>query len=100
MDRRPRRPERREGGPAQAQTPIVKELIEYIAKSLVDDPTEVRVAEHGGRGNLRLELSVAEEDMGRVIGRAGRVANAMRSLLRVAAARKGVRATLDILEPR
>ncbi|OGO14908.1 MAG: RNA-binding protein [Chloroflexi bacterium RBG_13_68_17] len=78
----------------------MRELIEYIAKSLVDDPTEVRVAEHGARGSIRLELSVAEEDMGRVIGRAGRVANAMRSLLRVAAARKGVRATLDILEPR
>ncbi len=100
MDQLPRRPDRREGGPAQAQVPIVKELIEYIAKSLVEDPTEVRVAEHGARGSVRLELSVAEEDMGRVIGRAGRVANAMRSLLRVAAARKGVHATLDILEPR
>jgi predicted RNA-binding protein YlqC (UPF0109 family) len=78
---------------------MVKELIEYIAKSLVDDPTEVKVTEHLVRGGVRLELSVAEEDMGRVIGRAGRVANAMRSLLRVAASRKGVRATLDILEP-
>jgi hypothetical protein len=46
---------------------------------------------------VRLELHVAEEDMGRVIGRAGRVANAMRALLRVAAARRGVRANLDIL---
>ncbi|MEW6567542.1 MAG: KH domain-containing protein [Chloroflexota bacterium] len=75
----------------------MKELIEFIAKSLVDDPTEVRVIERAARGSVRLELTVAEEDMGRVIGRGGRVANAMRALLRVAAARKGTRATLDIL---
>jgi predicted RNA-binding protein YlqC (UPF0109 family) len=74
-----------------------KELIEYIAKSLVDDPTEVRVAERPERGGVRLELTVAEEDMGRVIGRGGKVANAMRLLLRVAAASEGARATLDIL---
>jgi predicted RNA-binding protein YlqC (UPF0109 family) len=75
----------------------VKALIEFIARSLVADPTEVRVVEHGRQGDVRLELHVAEEDMGRVIGRAGRVANAMRTLLRVAAARRGVRANLDIL---
>lgn len=75
----------------------MKGLIEFIAKSLVDDPTEVRVTEQTARGSIRLELTVAEEDMGRVIGRGGRVANSMRTLLRVAAARKGVRATLDIL---
>jgi uncharacterized protein len=75
----------------------VKALIEFIARSLVADPTEVRVVEHGRQGDIRLELHVAEEDMGRVIGRAGRVANAMRALLRVAAARRGVRANLDIL---
>jgi len=75
----------------------VKGLIEFIAKSLVDDPTEVHVTEQAARGSARIELTVAEEDMGRVIGRGGRVANAMRALLRVAAARKGVRATLDIL---
>ena len=75
----------------------MKDLIEFIAKSLVDDPTEVQVIERHRRGELRLQLSVAEEDMGRVIGRNGRVANAMRSLLRVAASRKGVRASLDIL---
>jgi predicted RNA-binding protein YlqC (UPF0109 family) len=76
---------------------FVKELIEFIAKSLVDDPSEVRVVERPDRGGTRLELTVAEEDMGRVIGRGGKVANAMRALLRVAAARKGSRATLDIL---
>jgi predicted RNA-binding protein YlqC (UPF0109 family) len=75
----------------------MKPLIEYIAKSLVDDPTQVRVAEHGKGKELRFELTVAEEDMGRVIGRGGKVANAMRVLLRVAAARRDTHATLDIL---
>ncbi len=74
----------------------MKTLIEFIAKSIVDDPTEVWVSEDGSDRDVRIGLSVAEEDMGRVIGRQGRVANAMRTLLRVAAARKGVRATLDI----
>jgi uncharacterized protein len=75
----------------------MKELIEYIAKSLVDDPMQVQVVEHGRGKDLRLELKVGEEDMGRVIGRNGKVANAMRVLLRVAAARRGARASLDIL---
>jgi len=74
----------------------VKSLIEFIAKSIVDDPTEVWVTEENRGRDVQLELTVAEEDMGRVIGRSGRVANAMRVLLRVAAARNGVRATLDI----
>jgi len=74
----------------------MKGLIEYVAKSLVDDPTEVRVTERTSPGEVQLELEVAPEDMGRVIGRAGRVASAMRMLLRVAAVKHGVRATLDI----
>ena len=74
----------------------MKSLIEFIAKSIVDDPTEVWVTEENRGRDVLLELSVAEEDMGRVIGRNGRVANAMRMLLRVAAARSGTRATLDI----
>ncbi|HKY83411.1 MAG TPA: KH domain-containing protein [Anaerolineales bacterium] len=74
----------------------MKALIEYIARSLVDDPTEVRVTEKRERGEIQLELEVAAEDMGRVIGRSGRVASAMRTLLRVAAVKGGVRATLDI----
>jgi hypothetical protein len=75
----------------------MKPLIEYIAKSLVDDPMQVQVTEHGRGKEVRLELKVGEEDMGRVIGRSGKVANAMRVLLRVAAARRGSRASLDIL---
>jgi uncharacterized protein len=78
----------------------LKELIEYIARSLVDDPTAVQVRQERGGGKLRLELHVAKEDMGRVIGKGGRVANAMRVLLRVAAAREGKTITMDVIEPR
>lgn len=78
----------------------VKELIEYIAMSIVEDPTQVVVNENQQGANMRLRLFVAKEDMGRVIGRQGRVANAMRTLLNVAAAQEGRRATLDIEEPR
>lgn len=75
----------------------MRELIEYVARALVDSPQEVRVREEDRRGTIHLELEVAEEDLGRVIGRGGRVANAMRALLRVAAAQRGSRAELDIL---
>jgi len=78
----------------------VKELIEFVASSLVDDPTQVRVRQERAGAKIRFELWVAKEDMGRVIGKSGRVANAMRVLLRVAAAREGKQATLDVMEPR
>jgi len=74
----------------------VKELVDFIAKSIVDDPTQVHVEEQLERGRIRVILSVADEDMGRVIGRNGRVANAMRSLLRVAATQRGTKVSLDI----
>jgi len=75
----------------------MKELIEYIAKSIVDDPSQVQVSETEEGNSITLELRVAPEDMGRVIGKGGRVANAMRTLLRVAAARQGKRAILEIV---
>jgi len=78
----------------------VKELIEYIARSLVDSPTEVHVMQERLGGKVHLELRVAKEDMGRVIGKSGRVANAMRVLLRVASAREGKQVSLDVIEPR
>lgn len=77
----------------------MKELIEYIARSLVDHPDEVRVSESGGGSRIRVELSVAKDDMGRVIGKGGKVANSIRTLLRVAAEREGKQATLDVVEP-
>jgi uncharacterized protein len=77
----------------------MKDLIEYIAKSLVDHPDEVEVRESGGGNRIRLELKVNADDMGRVIGKSGRVANSIRTLLRVAAEREGKQVTLDVLEP-
>jgi len=77
----------------------LKELIEYIARSVVDDPTQVEVQSRKRGPATNLQLRVAKEDMGRVIGRNGRVANAMRMLLRVAAAREDVRANLEIIDP-
>jgi predicted RNA-binding protein YlqC (UPF0109 family) len=77
----------------------VQDLIEYIALSLVDDPLQVRVSQYQRGPNVDIRLQVAKEDMGRVIGKNGRVANSMRNLLRVAAAREGKRASLDIMEP-
>jgi predicted RNA-binding protein YlqC (UPF0109 family) len=78
----------------------VRELIEFIATSLVEDPTQVRVTQERYGSRTVIKLQVAKEDMGRVIGKSGRVASAMRILLRVAAAEEGKRAELEIIEPR
>ncbi len=75
----------------------MKELVEYIAKALADNPSQVSVSEIEGENSLILELRVAPEDMGRVIGKNGRTANAMRSLVRVLAAKQGKRVTLEIV---
>jgi predicted RNA-binding protein YlqC (UPF0109 family) len=77
----------------------MKALIEYIAKSLVEHPEQVEVREFGTGNRVRLELSVSKDDMGRVIGKSGKVANSIRTLLRVAAEREGKQATLDVIEP-
>ncbi|HLF25852.1 MAG TPA: KH domain-containing protein [Anaerolineae bacterium] len=75
----------------------MKELLEYIARSLVDDPSQIAVKENRSGNTVILELRVAPDDMGRMIGKNGRVANSIRSLLRVAAAKEGKRVQLDIL---
>ena len=74
----------------------MKELIEFLARGLVDNPDEVRIEEEGDRERVVYHLEVAEGDMGKVIGKEGRIANAMRSLLKVAAARDGTRVSLEI----
>ena len=84
-------------GQTTVSNPDMKELVEYIARSLVDDPSQVRVSEVEGSNTVIYELRVAPEDMGRVIGKSGRVANAMRTLLRVVAVRQGKRVTLEIV---
>ena len=74
-------------------------LIEFVAQSLVDQPTQVSVEQYQRGNTVYLNLHVAKEDMGRVIGKSGRVANSIRTLLKVAAAREGSRTKLDIVEP-
>jgi uncharacterized protein len=74
-----------------------RELVEYVAKSLVDDPSAVRVDVVEDDGETVLELHVAEDDMGKVIGRNGSVAKALRTLLKVSAARDGEPVSLEIV---
>ena len=75
----------------------VRELVDYIAKSLVEHPEQVRVTTDYGGQSVLVELEVAPDDMGKVIGKEGRIANAIRALVKVAAAREGKRAVLDIV---
>ncbi len=74
----------------------MKELIDYIARELVESPDDVVIEEEWDGHRNVIHLDVADDDMGKVIGRGGRVAEAMRALLKVAAAREDTRATLDI----
>jgi len=76
----------------------VKELLEEIARSLVDRPEEVSVQEIDAEGATVLELKVAQEDLGKVIGRQGRTARAMRTLLGAAGMKLRRRLVLEILE--
>ena len=75
----------------------MKELVEFIAKSLVDDPSQVYVSDIEGESSVILELRVGPDDMGRVIGKGGRTVNAVRTLIRVLAAKQGKRVTLEIV---
>lgn len=75
----------------------MKELIEYIVKSIVNVPDQVVITEETDDQGIKFKLQVAEEDKGRVIGKQGRVAQAMRTLIRVKAAKAGTKATLEIL---
>ncbi|NVM24333.1 MAG: KH domain-containing protein [Desulfobacterales bacterium] len=76
----------------------MKELIEYIAKVLVDNPEEVSVTELEGRQTSVIELRVAKEDLGKVIGKQGRTARAMRTILGAASTKMKKRSVLEILE--
>lgn len=80
-----------EGGAAGA-------VLEFIARSIVDDPDAVRVETDHDRRGVMLRLHVAQDDMGKVIGRRGRVAQAIRMLVRATAAKEGVEANVDIVD--
>jgi hypothetical protein len=73
-------------------------LAKELAMALVDSPDEVSVVTSGGGDHVRLELEVAEDDLGRVIGRSGRTARALRTILSAAADKNGQRVSLDIVE--
>ena len=75
----------------------MKELVEYIAKSIASYPEDVKVTEENEDGRIILKLEVAPDDKGKVIGRQGRVAQSIRVLLRVAAVKQGTRAILEIV---
>lgn len=75
----------------------LQNLVEYIAKNLVDDPDQVKVELLENANTITLELHVAQNDMGRVIGKGGKIANSIRTLVRVAAAREGKRVNLEIV---
>ncbi len=76
----------------------MKELIEFIAKSLVDNPDAVKVSEVEGEKTSVIELSVAKEDLGKVIGKQGRTARAIRTILNAASTKVKKRSVLEIIE--
>jgi uncharacterized protein len=76
----------------------MKELVEYMAKALVDNPEEVAVTEIEGEQSSVIELRVSREDLGKVIGKQGRTARAMRTILSAASTKLRKRAVLDIIE--
>ncbi|MFV0635835.1 KH domain-containing protein [Mitsuokella sp.] len=75
----------------------MKELVEVIAKSLVDHPEDVRVEEKQQGREVELDLHVAEDDMGKVIGRQGRIAKAMRTVVKAAATRENKKVSVEII---
>jgi predicted RNA-binding protein YlqC (UPF0109 family) len=75
----------------------VKELVLYLAKSLVDHPEEVEVNEIEGDRSIILELKVSPEDMGKIIGKQGRIAKAIRTVVKAAATKEGKRVVVEIL---
>jgi predicted RNA-binding protein YlqC (UPF0109 family) len=76
----------------------MRELVEFLVRALVEDPDAVRVEEVEENGDVVLEVTVAEDDIGRVIGRGGRIANAIRTIAKAAATRAEVRVIVEILE--
>jgi len=76
----------------------MKDLVAFIVESLVDHPEEVQVAEVRDRASTVVELAVADPDMGRVIGKGGRVIDSIRTLVQVRAAKEGIRVDLELLE--
>ena len=77
---------------------IPRNVVDYLARQLVDEPDAVVVEADEGRGRVDLRLHVAPDDMGKIIGKRGRVAQAVRTVVRAAGAREGVEASVDIVD--
>ena len=75
----------------------LKELLDYVVRSLVDIPEEVEVKETAGEGGQIFEIFVAQDDIGKVIGREGRIVNALRTITKAAAAKTNLKVTVEIL---
>ncbi len=75
----------------------LKELVEFIARSLVDNPDDVQVTEVEDEGSVIIELRVAPDDMGKVIGKQGKIAKSIRTLTKAAAAKEGKRVGVEIM---
>ena len=75
----------------------LKELVEVIAKALVDNPDEVVVTEKGSGKNITVELHVAADDMGKVIGKQGRIAKAIRSVVKAASSKENIKVDVEIV---
>ncbi len=76
----------------------MKELVEYMVRSLVDNPDQVRISELEGEQSVIYEVRVAPEDMGKIIGKQGRIAKAMRTIVKAAGVKSGKKAVVEILE--
>jgi len=75
----------------------MKTLVEYIVKALVDDPDQIMIAERAGRNTTIIELAVAKEDIGKVIGKEGRTINAIRTIVNAAGASQKKRVVLEVM---
>lgn len=76
----------------------MKELVDYMVKSLVDNPEHVQISELEGEQSVVYEVRVAPEDMGKIIGKQGRIAKAMRTIVKAAGVKSGKKAMVEILE--
>lgn len=87
-----------EGDANQAEGGTAKRVLEYVARQIVDDPDSVVVEQESGRRGVSLRLHVAPDDMGKIIGKRGRVAQSIRTVVRAAGARDGSEAAVDIVD--
>jgi predicted RNA-binding protein YlqC (UPF0109 family) len=83
---------------SDAAAPVAAAVLTHVVRSIVDAPDAVRVEEAPGRNRVKLEVSVGDGDLGRVIGRRGRTAQSIRTLVRAAAARDGVDVDVDFVD--